>query len=339
MKKSLFIFILLTIALSAGFAQTADVVYIDGWVDLKRAGKVLEEALIGDVVRIGDSVLTGEDGRAELTRQGASRILISPNTIFLLSETVKAGEKQTVLSCVLGAVSMRFDRMTEKEPIITSPSISAGVRGTEFTVFTAPDGTTLVAVESGLVDVEASGATVSLSAEEGVEVRPGEPPGEKFKVLRGQIDYSGWSAEKMESFLEDPSGALDRLNLRMKEYAARIEEYKGLEARLRQAAVIERDRLAGIKAEKGEAAMLDHYKTIVQPLDEQTAFSILNQRFYALSALSLRRYIMTSLYVTMKTRYLPDPSSGIYSSFLDKYNKLLALYEEGVVPHLVEADM
>ena len=338
MKRFFLLSFMCLVLVSAGFGQDADLVYIDGWVDLKRAGGDLEEAFFGDLVRVGDSVITGEDGTAELARGSESHIVISPDTIFTLMATERNGKKQTVLSCTLGAIAFRFNKMTEEEPMITSPSMTAGVRGTEFTVYTAADGSTLVAVESGLVEIEGAGETVSLEAEEGVEIRPGEAPGKKFKVLRGQIDYSTWSAGKMDAFLDDPEAALRRIGVRLDEYAARILEYNDHRARLKQAVAQERAKLEDIKAEKGEEAVVEHYKTVIQPMEDESAFSVLNMRYYALSAVSLRRYLMSGLYTTMKTRYLADADNGAYLGFLEAYNDLLAKYEEGVTPYLVEAD-
>jgi len=338
MTRILFPLIICMFCIVPLFSEDADVVYIDGWVDLKRAGGDLEEAFFGDIVRVGDSVITGEDGTAELAQGSSSHIIVSPDTIFTLMEREREGSRQTVLSCTLGSIAFRFNRMTEKEPMVMSPSMSAGIRGTEFTVYTAPDGSSLVAVDSGLVEIQGGGETVSLEAEEGVEIRPGEAPGEKFKVLRGQIDYSAWSAEKMDAFIKDPAAALRRVGVRLEEYTAKIFEYNDHRARLKQAVEKERAKLDEIKAEQGEEIMVDHYKSVIQPMEEELAFSVLNQRYYTLSALSMRRYVMSGLYVTMKTEYLDDPQNETYLAFLKAYNSLLAAYEEGVVPYLVEAD-
>jgi len=73
-------------------------------------------------------------------------------------------------------------------------------------------------------------------------------------------------------------------------------------------------------------------------MEEEAAFSILNMRYYALSALSMRRHIMTNLYLTMKTKYMAEPENGVYLEFLETYSGLLSRYEEGIVPYLVEAD-
>lgn len=338
--KRYFLLTLLSLSLVIpAFAQDADLVYIDGWVDLKRAGGSLEEAFFGDIVQVGDSVITGEDGTAELARGSGGHIIVSPDTVFTLMETERNGNRQTVLSCTLGAIAFRFDKMTDKEPMVASPSMIAGIRGTEFTVYTAADGSTLVAVDSGKVEIEAGGETVELSEEEGVEVRPGEAPGEKFQVLRGQIDYSAWSADKMDAFMEDPAAALERIEARLDEYIAKIYEYNDHRARLKQAAEKERAKLEAIKEDEGEDAMVEHYKKVIQPMETEAAFSVLNYRYYTLSALSLRRYIMSELYIAMKTKYLTDPDNEVYRVFLEAYEGLLADYEEGVVPYLVEADI
>jgi hypothetical protein len=65
----------------------------------------------------------------------------------------------------------------------------------------------------------------------------------------------------------------------------------------------------------------------------------LNYRFFALSALSLRQYVLSSMYIDMKTKYILEVNNKIYSDFIKEYEKFLKIYESNIVPYLVEADI
>lgn len=214
MRKYLFV-VLLTAALCGVLtAQEADVVYIDGFVDLKLADGERMEAFIGDYLEVGDTIITDKNSLAELEKENGSVIKIAEDTIFTFQELEQNGEKRSVFSTTIGAVSFKFNRFTGKEPLIATPGTVAGVRGTEFQVFAGADGSTLVIVESGKVEVEAQGRKVELLPEEGVEVPAGGAPGDKFKVLRGQIDFSTWNSSRLDNMFVDPAGTIKGIETR-----------------------------------------------------------------------------------------------------------------------------
>ena len=128
----------------------------------------------------------------ELDQKGVT-IKIAHNTVFTLMEKAQGNQSTSVLSVALGSIKFRYDKLTGTEPQVRTNGAVAGVRGTEFTVFSGADGSTLFAVDSGQVTVEAAGQSVDLAASEGVEVPLGKPPGDKFTVQRDQVNYSTWN--------------------------------------------------------------------------------------------------------------------------------------------------
>ena len=320
-------------------ADGADVVYTEGYVDIKyRSGEIIE-ALIGDFMETGDTIITGEDGSAELEKEAGSTIKIASDTIFTIREVEYQGEKRTVLSTTLGAVRYRLDKIAGKEPLFATPGIIAGVRGTEFEIFAGSDGATLIVVDSGAVVVESQGTSVELFQEEAVEVKSGQPPGEKFTVLRGQLDYSTWNETRSAGILEDPLSAVDELGRGMNALLDKIRElspvFENRNALLEQ----ERKDLRKLAEEKGKAAQKERYETVVFPLEIETSYLRLNLRYYALSALSFRRFVLTNMYLQVKSANLKDLSSPEYREFSDRYGQILANYEKTVAPLLVEADI
>jgi hypothetical protein len=322
------------------FAQEATVTYVDGWVDIKNKSGDLVEAWEGDLLYIGESVITDEASYAELEKeQRAAVIKIAPDTVFTIGEVEEKGNKRTVLSATLGSVAYKFNRTLSGGPRISTPSIIAGVRGTEFTVFAGVDGSSLLAVESGEVDVTSEGETVRLLPKEGVEVRPGEKPGEKFQVLRGQIDYSTWNRQRFNAFLDDPVGTILALSKKLDDYIEEIETILPLLRENQEKLEAGRTKLQQLEKEEGKEARYEYYKETVFPLEVETSYLGMNRRYYALSALSMRRFLIGKIYMEMKTRYITDRNDHLYEEFLAAYESFLSDFEKYIVPHLIEADI
>ncbi len=337
MKRAIFAAATLTFVFVSGiFGQDASVVYTAGYVDLKEKDGEIYEALIGDALYVGDSVITGEDGTAELDQQNTGIIKISPDTVFSVREIERNGEKRTVLSTAIGKVRFAFDRATGNEPLLASPGAVAGVRGTEVELLAGADGSTLIVVETGAVEVESRGETVSLAAEEGVEVAPGRPPGEKFTVLRGQLDFSAWSAEKTAAIDADPLAALENAAEGLEALMSEIEALVPMYERKRSELSDERKELLSIKDEEKRKRF---YEDTVFPLEIQTTYTGLNLRYYTLSALSYRRFVIGGIYLRVTSSRIGESGGPDETAFLKRYGSIIDRYERIVSPHLVERDI
>ena len=337
MKKQLILLITAALIALPLAAQNSDVVYLEGWVDVKTGSGDIYELFMGDEVRVGETVITGDDGLAELQPESGSRIVIHPGTVFSLQERTVNGQKRSVVSTAVGSVAFRFNKMTGAEPDIATPSMVAGIRGTEFTVFAGADGSSLIVVESGAVAVESQGRSVELAPNEGVEVQPGEAPGEKFQVLRGSLDFTAWNANRAEEMLSDPLLALARMELQLMELAEQVQEWGGrYEANYKLVEELREKRkvLADAGKEEERKALITGQ---LRPLELETADLVRNYRYYSLSALNFRRHVMAGLYTRMKTLSFSGAAVD-YVEFRGAYGELLAYYEEMVVPYVVAAD-
>ena len=320
-------------------AEEADVVYVEGKVDIKTRGGELFEAFIGDYVQTGDTVITGKDGLVQLSNADDSVITVRPGTVFTLLERGSGDRKSTVLSTTLGSVRFKFGRVLGTEPDIATPSLVAGVRGTEFEVFAGADGTSLITVESGLVVVRSAGVTVELSPDEGVEVRPGEAPGEKFPVRRGSLDYSQWNGRLEEEFVLDPVAAVRRAVRGMQSLAGQLDAVVPVYEESRKRLEELRSKLDSMDPEEQKAERKKLYDESVFPLEIETSYLRLNIRYFALSSLSYRRFILGRMYTYMRSAYAVDRSNEVYAEFLAEYRAAIELYESRVAPYLVEADI
>jgi len=326
------------VILSAG-AQDATVVYTEGDVDIDHGYGSRELALIGDPLQNGESIITGPVGFAELERNTSTTITVEPDTIFTLEQTVEDGEERSVMRCTLGSVAYRFQQIRGKEPYLVTPSAVAGIRGTEVIVTTADDGSSLFIVESGTVEVEAEDSRVVLEAEEGVEVRPGERPGEKFEVQRGGIDFSEWREARREEFIEDPVSSALALERRFSGLIRKVEELAPVYAENKRWLEHERELMKKIELEKGTDAKWEYYREKVYPLEVDTHNAFITLRYWAKSAFSLRRFVLGRMYLSLKTSYIENLQDPKFVEFLEVYRRILAGYEDKVVPRLKDGDL
>lgn len=340
MQKYFFTAFFVLAVIASGFSQEiASITYTDGWVDIKDSSGITGEAFIGDSVYGGNSVITGENSYAELLEESGSTYKISPETIFTVREMEIDGERQGVLSCVLGEISFKFNRIGGTEPLIATNSTTAGIRGTEFTVYAGADGSSFISVTSGLVEVEAEGVAVLLNPDEAVDVRPGDPPGEKIQLLGRVPNFSQWNEQKKSAIYNDPVSSLEAIEKRLDYYNKNIEE---LYPEFLKLAEITKEHWAEyekIYKEKGETEAFEFQKTVLAPSTENSANMSLNVRYYALSALSMRRFIVGNMYGEMKSRFITDLENPKFKDFITIYNRVLDKFEKISIPRLNETDI
>lgn len=111
----------------------------------------ISEAEIGQPLFIGDSVITGEDSRAEISFQDGSAVRISDRARLV----VQQADTLRSLKLFWGKVWARIAKLSSSKNCfqVETPTAVAGVRGTVFRVEIQADSTTRVAVEEGEVEV------------------------------------------------------------------------------------------------------------------------------------------------------------------------------------------
>lgn len=342
MKKLTTILFLLLLA-SIILAQDAEVVYVDfDEVKIKRASGATVLADFGDLVRPGESVITTRWGSAELELANGGSVKISPDTVYTIQQIDTGEGPRTVMSVAVGAVRFRFNRIAGRaEPAVGTPTAVAGVRGTEFEVFAAIDGSAVFVVDEGEVAVTSRGKTVNLTRNRGVEVLPGEAPGEPFDAIERAFDFSTYNEERLQAFLTDPVRSVRALGERMQEFAEQIEILRPLYNEAKANLDGAREKLEAMRDDKNveQAAITAFFDDEVTPSRIQTANYYDNLRFYALSALSMRRYVLARMYLTVALDNLGNHSGARSERFLDAYAEVLEMYEKRVTTALIETDI
>ena len=324
----------LVLAAAAAGAQTAEATYIEGDPQHRDGGGTVAPLDYGNRVKTGDSVITGRYDQAELTQGTQAVIRVRPNTVFTIRELETGGKKEQVLTTAVGAVTMRFNRLAGNEPRVGTVGTTAGIRGTELTVYAGPDGSSLFVVESGLVSVDAGGKTVELAENEGVEVSAAGAPGEKFSVIGRELDFSAWAAGKTEAILAAPEAALADVRTALSAFRAGLDEWT---AKYRAAKIESDAAVAKMNAIADKAEQAKFRDETWFPLALRTGNAVLNYRYYALSAFSLRRYVLGPMYVQLRSRNLAKATPE-YRAFKESYAALLADYKAVFGPYLDTVD-
>jgi FecR protein len=338
LRRFLITALLMLMSLSAT-AQIATVEYVEGWVDIKRPTGQTVEAFIGDTLNKDDTIITGDDGTATLAQQGASEIVVSPNSVFSIREIDSGGEKETVMHTSLGSVKFKFLRLFGREPKISTPSVVAGVRGTEFTVYAGDEGSALFTVDSGEVMVTSQGIPVVLLENEGVEVKAGRPPGQKFELKGRPIDYSSWNSEKQQEFSADPIAGLRGIEKQMDVYIREVENLNYAFQENRKNLETARFNLSETRKEKGTDAANIYYEANVSPLEQAESVIYLNRRYWSLSAFSLKRYIMAKQYSLVKANKLIQAEYLYIPEFDILYNRITEKFGKTILPILSVEDI
>jgi hypothetical protein len=172
-----------------------------------------------------------------------------------------------------------------------------------------------------------------------VEVRPGQPPGMKYRPPSVKIDYRRWNEEKLQGLLADPAAAMQDVVKQLDFYIKKIDEalslYTEYNAKLKQEREKQDEMIRAGKLDKAQAFEGE----VVSPLAVQTSNLVLNYRYYAVAALSLRRYVGGRMYLFLKAGRIREPADPSLLAFQEKYQQMLASFEEHIVPRLLDVDI
>lgn len=164
----------LWVVLAAGAADAAYIKEYKGWVDYRPVSRDWVR-LVGGAspqLKTGDEIRTRRASMADISMDDGSRVVLSPNSSFVL-----AGETQTHASVGLGFGRLRaWVRKFSKKFDVKTPTAVCAVRGTDFTVAADETGATRVEVYEGIVAASGrSGGEVMVHPGEFSEIRADAP--------------------------------------------------------------------------------------------------------------------------------------------------------------------
>lgn len=183
-------------------------VYLDGIVDVHRDGEIMDwrEVDIGLEIENYDLVETGDASMAdvELTTPSSRGVTIhiNENTAFYFDSGEVDQKQQTRFEMLAGSLSLKVKRLTGTgEVIVKTPTVTLGVRGTEFDITAAPEGSFLVTCVEGVVSCRDDSDTEQL-AQPGRVVEKTDSDFRGVAVPVDELDEyrTNWMKEKEEIF-------------------------------------------------------------------------------------------------------------------------------------------
>ncbi len=189
----------------AASALAGKLINLQGSVAVAPAGsQVWQPAKLNQDLFIGDAIQTGPDSKAAILCVDESQLKLNENTLLVLNNVApsarlgyaevtpaKAGETPSSLYQVhQGEIWLRNNK--EKFPFaVETPAVTAAIRGTEFNLRVARDGTSYLILLSGSLQLANDYGQVLLAAGEEGMARPGQAPTKR--VIVQPADAVQWS--------------------------------------------------------------------------------------------------------------------------------------------------
>ena len=199
----LFILVLLLGAFNSSAAETNGCVLVErqGKVEIARKGSAdWTLARPDDVLQVGDRIRTGLRARATLRWSELAVIRVKELTSMEIQPPAKDGAKPE-MELKSGATYF-FSREKPEDIQFRTPVASGAIRGTEFNLAVADDGSTELSLLNGAVDLaNAQGSTTLASGEQGT-VKPGQAPAkapllDAINVIQWCSTIRKWSRRKI----------------------------------------------------------------------------------------------------------------------------------------------
>ncbi len=168
-------------ALAAGSAGVTQ--FIAGDVNVLRASGKAEPLTKGNPLESGESILTGNAGRAQVRFSDGGLVSLQPNTEFKIAKYVdEADPKQDrflvdLLRGSMRAITGLIGKRNRENYKVTTTTATIGIRGSGFSAGYNPDGSLGITTELDGIEVCNAGGCVGLTAGESVRVTsPTEAP-------------------------------------------------------------------------------------------------------------------------------------------------------------------
>ena len=146
-------------------AALAVLTFFDGEVHYRRgANRQYQPAAVNLMLRPGDEILTGKNGRAELVLEQRSVLRLEAGSRLRLVQLARAHQKpdtyQGLIELMIGSVWTHLAKIIDRAPKVDLqfPAAIAGVQGTSYRARVAADSATNVRVYEGAVEMRSKPA-------------------------------------------------------------------------------------------------------------------------------------------------------------------------------------
>ena len=157
----------------ADASALGQVTEVTGLMEIQRAKQTTRLAAQQDTnVFFGDVITTGDDSRGLITLVDGSVIRVHANSKIVLNTLVSPAEKKHSVLLFFGKLWNNISKEALRKKVfeVQTPTAVCGVRGTDFETASYEDGTMLVRVNSGEVEVDNEVTRETLATHQGTQV-------------------------------------------------------------------------------------------------------------------------------------------------------------------------
>ncbi|MBI4976177.1 MAG: FecR domain-containing protein [Spirochaetes bacterium] len=219
MKRS-FIAICALLSAALAFGAPAEEIIgkfqtVQGSVSLETPdGKSKVAGKVGENIAVGRVVVTAANALAELMLADGSLITVNANSKIALNKNLISpkNRKNVSFGVIMGGMKAKVNKLSGSDEFkVQTPTSVAAVRGTEFEVALGSDGSTMVAVNKGKVNVGTDGGAADVNANESSSVLLGEEKSGVKKQEYRKDSVDAFVKEREQATKSDPVGTLQKM--------------------------------------------------------------------------------------------------------------------------------
>ena len=210
--KFLAVIVLLFAGMLSGFEiQAGELALVKGDVWVISPDGTKHKAEQGEIITSEEIIETGANSKAVIKMEDGSEIELGSSTRIQINDP--SVEARSSLFLFLGRVFAKIIPQKSEEPVFTIESIScvAGVRGTEFDMAVGMDGSALVSVEEGEVELSGEAGPLNLFSGEEAELTPEGKWQKRKRIKRTEKDWQSWFQARQQFFIKNSERVINRL--------------------------------------------------------------------------------------------------------------------------------
>ena len=223
------------------------------WIQAPEADKTIARA--GISLAPGTKILTGSDGKAEISLEDGSIIVVQQNSSMVLSGIKRQKKKKTSILIFFGRIWNKVSSAVGGRAgyEVNTPIVVCGVRGTEFEIAVGDDGSVRVRVDEGTVSVKGDGKDKTVNKDQ--EIDADTDGVGKIRSAKEKADWEKWQNEKRERLKTNGRSIMDDVKSRI---MVRKEKLEALRAR--QKDIEEKRKLALKRAQGGDQGAIEEIR-------------------------------------------------------------------------------
>jgi len=230
-------------------------VEVNGKVWIQTPGADKTTARAGIALAPGTKILTGAEGKAEISLEDGSIIVVQQNSSMVLSGIKRQKKKKTSILIFFGRIWNKVSKAVggRAEYQVNTPIVVCGVRGTEFETAVADDGSVRVRVDEGTVGITGDGKDKTVNKDQEIDADTNGVG--KIRSAEEEADWEKWQNEKRERLKTQGRSIMDNVKSRI---MARKEKLETLRARQKD---IEKKRKLALKhAKEGDQGTIEEIR-------------------------------------------------------------------------------